>query len=175
MAPLLSLRVHLDNLHPRRLLQSLTFRRSSNKGHSDSYNLTNLATAGNTNCPPRNQSERKLGDNDELSYSGETLRVVKGGDMDFGGRRGKESLDIHTGGQGRGANLISAVSAGGPDRVANVAPTARGRQLAQDELVEDGDDDIIPLKGILVKRDMNWTESREEHIIEGRREAGVIV
>lgn len=93
--------------------------------------------------------------------------------MDIGGRRGKESLDIHT--RANVATFISAVSSEGPERVANVGPTGRGRQLAQDERVANGDDDIFPLKGMLVKQDMNWTESRKENRTKETREAGVIV
>ncbi len=171
MGPLLNLRLHLNNLRPRRLLHSFPFRSSSNKEFSDSYRFTDFATAGNKKNPPRNQYERKVCDDDTLSYSGETLRAMKGGDVDFGGRRGK--LGIYTG--GKDANLISEVSTEGPVGVASMGPTGRERQVAQDEMVEDDDDDIFHLTGILVKRDMNWTETREGDVTGGRREAGETV
>lgn len=171
MGPLLNLRLHLNSLRPPRLLQSFKFRSSSNEESSDSYKLTDFATAGNKNNPQRNQYERKVCDDNSLSYSGETLRTMKSGDIDSGGTRGK--LGIHTG--GKDANLINEVSAGGPAGVASMGPRGRERQVAQDQMVEDGDDDIFPLTGILVKRDMNWTESKEGNGTSGRREAGGIV
>ena len=100
---------------------------------------------------------------------------MEGDDSDLGGRPGEEDLlGIHTG--GKDANLTSEVSAGGSVGIASVGPTAGARQVTPDRMVEDGDDDdIFPLAGIWIKRDINWTESREGNATAGSREAGGIV